>query len=71
MADSRNPGAWTLQPMRRDDGTIDLRLSIATEGELMIVALHLTREEARAHARGVLAAAGDALERTFGGEGER
>ncbi|GJE41018.1 hypothetical protein AEGHOMDF_0177 [Methylobacterium soli] len=34
----------------------------------MIVVLRLNREEARAHARGVMAAAGDALERTFGGE---
>ena len=67
MAEAQNDG-WMLGPSRREDGTIDLRLTIATEGEPMIVVLNLTREEARAHARGVMAAAGDALERTFGGE---
>jgi hypothetical protein len=63
------PGTWTLAPTRNPDGTVGLTLTIATEGEPMTVVLPLTRQEAREHARGVMAAAGDAIERTFGGEG--
>ena len=63
------PTTWTLTTTRNPDGTVDLTTTIATEGEPMIVVLRLTREEARAHARGVMTAAGDAIERTFGGEG--
>jgi hypothetical protein len=62
------PGIWTLIPIRNANGTVDLRLTIATEGEPMIVVLSLTREEARAYARRVKAAVGDALEPTLGGE---
>jgi hypothetical protein len=62
------PGAWTLTTTRNPDGTVDLTTTVATEREPMTVVLRLTREEARAHARGVMAAAGDGLERTFGGE---
>jgi hypothetical protein len=66
-----DPGTWTLIPTRNPDGTVDLTTTIATEGEPLIVVLRLTRDEARAHARGVMAAAADALERTFGGEEQR
>ena len=68
MADRMAPSTWTVIPIRNANGTVDLHLTIATEGEPVIVVLNLTREEARAHARGVMAAAGDALERAFGGE---
>ncbi|GJE44860.1 hypothetical protein [Methylobacterium soli] len=69
MADEQQADTWTLTTTRNPDGTVDLTTTIATEGEPMIVVLRLNREEARAHARGVMAAAGDAIERTFGGEG--
>ncbi|WP_238297505.1 hypothetical protein, partial [Methylobacterium soli] len=55
--DDAPPGAWTLTTTRSPDGMVDLTTTIATEGEPMIVVLRLNREEARAHARGVMAAA--------------
>ncbi|GJE44178.1 hypothetical protein [Methylobacterium soli] len=68
MAEAQNDG-WTLAQARRDDGTVDIVFEITRDGTLTTIIVNLTREEARTHARGVLAAAGDAIERTFGGEG--
>lgn len=49
-------------------GRVDLHLRIQTEAGPMIAVVHLDRDEAHKHARGVLAASGDAFERTFGSE---
>jgi len=54
--------AWALAARPIDGG---VQLGFDVPGRDLTVALDLTREEARAYARAILAAAGDATERTF------
>lgn len=66
MADStdRGPG-WSLQARAVPDG-VRLELALADLGGTPVTAaIVLDRGEARAFARALLAAAGDATERTF------
>ena len=66
MAESTDRGAgWSLQASAVPDG---VRLELALpdlDGRPVTAALVLDRSEARAFARALLAAAGDATERTF------
>lgn len=56
--------AWTLVPAPRPDGSVDLVFSLSGAAGTTTVCLLLSRDEARAHARAVLRAAGDGGERT-------
>ena len=60
--DAPEPAAWTLGSQATADG---VRLTFAVPAQGVEAAIALTREEARTFARGLLAAAGDATERTF------
>lgn len=55
--------AWTLEPIATPAG-VALVLTIP-EMSASTIQLAISRSEARAFARGILAAAGDAAERTF------
>ena len=55
---------WTIEAVPSEMG-VDLRIVLPTEGEPLIAVLRLDRTQARALGRAVLAAAGDAMERTF------
>ena len=61
---SREPG-WSLQASAVRDG-VRLELTLPDHaGQMLTAAVILDRTEARAFARVLLAAAGDATERTF------
>ena len=65
MAESTDRGGWSLQASAVPDG---VRLELALPdlgGTPVTAAIVLDRAEARAFARALLAAAGDATERTF------
>ncbi len=55
---------WTIEALPTDAG-VDLRIVLPVEGETVTAVLSLDRAQARAFGRAVLAAAGDALDRTF------
>lgn len=55
---------WALAATPRPDGAVDLVFSLAALAGPTTVCLLLSRDEARAHARAVLRAAGDGAERT-------
>lgn len=56
---------WSLAARKAGDGVrLEIRLP-AVEGQPVLAALLLERKEARAFARALLAAAGDATERSF------
>lgn len=57
-----DPLGWTLAA-RPNAGGVSLELDVPASG--VTAAIALTREEARAFARALMAAAGDATERTF------
>ena len=56
------PADWTLASQATADG---VRLTFTVPAQGVDAAIALTREEARTFARWLLAAAGDATERTF------
>ncbi|WP_018261346.1 hypothetical protein [Methylobacterium sp. WSM2598] len=59
--------AWSLSPVPTQDGRVNLDLTLeAGEGRHTTLVLTLERSEARAFARAVLAASGDATERRVG-----
>lgn len=60
---------WALAPAPRSDGAVDLVFSLSGPAGSTTVCLLLSRDEARAHARAVLRAAGDGAERTGGARG--
>ncbi|WP_407528394.1 hypothetical protein [Methylobacterium oryzisoli] len=62
---------WTLVPAPRPDGAVDLVFSLSGPAGSTTVCLLLSRDEARAHARAVLRAAGDGAGRTHRPEGAR
>jgi hypothetical protein len=55
---------WTIEALPADAG-VDLRIVLPADGELVTVVSSPDRAQARAFGRSVLAAAGDALDRTF------
>ncbi len=57
-------GEWTIEALPTEAG-VDLRIVLPVEGETVTAVLSLDRTQARTFGRSVLAAAGDALERTF------
>ncbi|MBP2494624.1 MULTISPECIES: hypothetical protein [Methylobacterium] len=59
---SQDPISWALAA-RAITGGVALQLDLP--GRDLAVAIDMTRDEARAFARAILAAAGDATERTF------
>lgn len=62
---SRREGSWSLQASAVRDG-VRLELTLPDlAGQPLTAAVILDRGEARAFARALLAAAGDAAERTF------
>lgn len=69
MADPTNvPDDGLIWTTPAGNGRVDLQLRIQTAEGPAIAVVHLDRDEAHKHARGVLAASGDAFERTFGSE---
>ncbi|EIZ85714.1 hypothetical protein WYO_1486 [Methylobacterium sp. GXF4] len=65
MTKSTDRGGWSLQASAVPDG-VRLELALADlGGSPVTAAIVLDRSEARAFARALLAAAGDAAERTF------
>lgn len=55
---------WTIAPVATASG-VDLHIILPIDGRAVTAIVSLGRQEARLHARGVLAAAGDATERDF------
>jgi hypothetical protein len=55
---------WTIEALPTEAG-VNLRIVLPVEGETITAVLSLDRAQARAFGQSVLAAAGDALERTF------
>ncbi len=55
---------WSIEAVATEAG-VDLRIILPADGEPLTAVLQLDRAQARAFGRSVLAAAGDAVERTF------
>ncbi len=55
---------WTIEALPTEAG-VDLRIVLPLDGETVTAVVSLDRAQARAFGRSVLAAAGDAMERTF------
>ena len=57
-------GEWSIEAVSSADG-VDLRITLPAEDGILTAVLTLDRAQARSFGRSVLAAAGDALERTY------
>ncbi len=55
---------WSIEAIATEAG-VDLYITLPGDGEPLTAVLSLDRAQARAFGRSVLAAAGDAVERTF------
>ncbi len=55
---------WTIEAVPSEVG-VDLHIKLPLEGETLKAVLRLDRAQARVFGRSVLAAAGDAIDRTF------
>ena len=61
---------WTIEPVALDGGLVGLVIGFQLDGEPITLALRMDRPESRQLAHAILAAGGDATERTFtGGSG--
>lgn len=65
MREVATPDAWLIEPTRRRDGGVDLAVAFAGDGTHTDAAITLTREESSSLARAILAAGGEATERTL------
>jgi hypothetical protein len=63
--------AWALAATPRSDGEVDIAFSLTGEHGEVTACITVPRAEARNFARSVMAAAGDATERTQQPEGSR
>ena len=55
---------WSIEALPSEAG-VDLRITLPVEDKSITAVLSLDRAQAREFARSVLAAAGDAMERTY------
>ncbi len=55
---------WSIEAIATEAG-VDLHITLPGDGDPLTAVLSLNRAQARAFGRSVLAAAGDAVERTF------
>ncbi len=55
---------WSLEVLATESG-VDLKIMLPIQGEMVTAVLSLDRQQARTFGRSVLAAAGDATERTY------
>jgi hypothetical protein len=63
-------GEWSIEAIPSADG-VDLRITLPTENDTLTAVLTLDRDQARTFGRSVLAAAGDALKRTYSAPSSR